>query len=184
MLARFRQGDEQAAAEIYARYAHRLRALATKQVGADLAQRIDPDDIVQSVFRTFFRRVSAGQYDVPDRDELWQLLLVVGLNKIRAVGAHHRATKRDVGNTMAGESYRKAIEREAGPEDEAFQVLRMVIDDVLEPFPVDQRRIIELRIEGYEVAEIAEKTSRAKRSVERVLQGFRQALENVLRHEE
>ncbi len=49
----------------------------------DLAGRVDADDIVQSVFRTFFRRVAKGDYEVPDGEELWKLFLVIALNKVR-----------------------------------------------------------------------------------------------------
>jgi RNA polymerase sigma-70 factor (ECF subfamily) len=96
LLRRLRAGSENAATEIYLRYATRLHALARSRLGEDLAPRVDAEDIVQSVFRTFFRRVSKGDYDVPDGEELWKLFLLMGLNKIRTVGTFHRAAKRDV----------------------------------------------------------------------------------------
>jgi hypothetical protein len=37
-----------------------------------------------------------------------------------------------------------------------------------------------MRIEGREINEIAEKTRRAKRSIERILQGFRKQLSETL----
>jgi DNA-directed RNA polymerase specialized sigma24 family protein len=40
--------------------------------------------------------------------------------------------------------------------------------------------MIRLRVEGFEVAEIATRTSRSKRSVERVLQQFRALLKGAL----
>src|SRR5437867_3654775 len=96
LLGRIRRGQGDAATLLYLRYADRLRALAIAQCSSDLARRVEPDDIVQSVFRTFFRRVSRGNYNVPAGEELWKLFLVIGLNKIRAAGAFHRAAKRDV----------------------------------------------------------------------------------------
>ena len=42
--------------------------------------------------------------------------------------------------------------------------------------PTPHRQIIELRIESYEVAEIAEKVGRSKRTVERLLQECRKQL--------
>jgi DNA-directed RNA polymerase specialized sigma24 family protein len=45
------------------------------------------------------------------------------------------------------------------------------------------RRMIELRIEGYEVAEIARLTRRSKRTVERTLQEFRKSLRTALGEE-
>src|SRR5438067_13394663 len=84
LLRRYRGGSEDAATQLYRRYAHRLRALARAKCSAQLARRVDADDIVQSVFRTFFHAASRGCYDVPAGDDLWNLLLVIALNKIRA----------------------------------------------------------------------------------------------------
>jgi RNA polymerase sigma-70 factor (ECF subfamily) len=181
LLRRFRQGQEDAATQLYLRYAERLRALAVAQASPDLAARVDPEDIVQSVFRTFFRRAAQGQYDVPEGEELWKLLLVIGLNKIRAVGAHHRAAKRDVRQTAGGDAYEMAVLRQADSSDEtALTILRLVLEDVLRQLPPSQQQIIGLRIEGHEVAEIARRVGRAKRSVERVLQDFRETLKGLV----
>ena len=89
LLRRLRGGSEDAATQLYLKYAKRLRALARATTSAQLARRVDADDIVQSVFRTFFRAASQGLYDVPAGDDLWKLLLVIALNKIRAAGIHH-----------------------------------------------------------------------------------------------
>ena len=86
LLRRVRQGNADAPSELYLRYASRLLALAEKQTGAELARRVDPEDIVQSVFRTFFRRAAQGHYDIPVGEEIWKLLLVIALNKVRGRG--------------------------------------------------------------------------------------------------
>ncbi|QDU21291.1 RNA polymerase sigma factor [Urbifossiella limnaea] len=172
LLGRFRRGEGDAATELYLRYARRLRAVAEAQTAPDLRRRLDPDDIVQSVFRTFFRRAAAGQYDVPAGEELWKLFLVIGLNKVRAVAAHHRAAKRDVAATGGD------ITSAAAPEsdDESLTALRLTIDEILARLPPAYREVVELRVAGHEVAEIAAQTGRAKRSVERILQEFRESL--------
>jgi len=94
---------------------------------------------------------------------------------MRDVGAHHRAAKRDVRRTAplatAGEG-----ESAGDRDDQALALLRLVIDDVLNGLPPGHRRIVELRVEGFEVAEIAKQTGRARRSVERILQEFRESL--------
>src|SRR5437588_12669938 len=96
LLARLRGGQKDAAMELYLRYAQRLRALVRARCSSQLARRLEPDDIVQSVFRRFFRRVLQGDYDVPPGEELWGLLLVIALNKIRTEETFHRAGKRDI----------------------------------------------------------------------------------------
>jgi RNA polymerase sigma-70 factor, ECF subfamily len=138
---------------------------------------VDPEDIVQSVFRTFFRRASLGHYTVPDGEEIWKLLLVMALNKVRATGAFHRAAKRDVRRTSGGEAFDRAVESQPGRDEAALNCLRMVINELLEGLPEAHRRMIELRIEGHEVNDIAAAVRRSKRSVERVLQDFRQRLD-------
>jgi RNA polymerase sigma-70 factor (ECF subfamily) len=180
-LRRFRGGDEDAATQLYLRYAGRLRAMAASKAAPELARRFDPEDIVQSVFRTFFRRAAAGQYQVPDGDELWKLFLVIGLNKVRALAAHHKAAKRDVRQTAGIDA---ADGDRPGGEEDDLRVLQMTIDEMLAPLPASHREIINMRIAGHEVAQIAAKTRRAKRSVERILQEFRTSLRGVLHEQE
>jgi RNA polymerase sigma-70 factor, ECF subfamily len=181
LLRRFRRGQDDAPTLLYLRYAQRLRALAASQSGPGLAARVDPEDIVQSVFRTFFRRAAEGQYDVPEGEEIWKLLLVIALHKIRAVGAFHRAARRDVRQTLGGEAYDRALDAESGQDESALAILRLVIDEVLDALPPSHRPIVELRIEGHEVSEIASRVQRSKRTVERVLQEFRQRLDAQIR---
>src|SRR5436305_1976833 len=50
LLRRFKAGSDEAATQLYLRYARRLYQLARSQCPADLAQRVDAEDIVQSVF--------------------------------------------------------------------------------------------------------------------------------------
>lgn len=182
LLVRFRQGEQDAATALYLRYAKRLQSLARKQTAADLARRFDPEDVVQSVFRTFFRRVVQGHYDIPAGDELWRLFLVISLNKLRDLAAFHRATKRNVAATV-DLSTGGTNASEGSSEGEALGALQMVVEEVLEALPELQRRMVELRIEGHEVAAIAAQTQRSKRTVERVLQQFRDQLQRMLADE-
>jgi RNA polymerase sigma-70 factor (ECF subfamily) len=180
LLRRFRRGEADAPTQLYLRYADRLQALAARQTSSELGKRLDPEDIVQTVFRTFFRRVAEGNYDVPDGEEIWKLLLVIALNKIRDAAVHHRAAKRDVRRTSSGEANELAIRNAEGKDEAALAVLHMVVDEVLEGLPESHRRMIELRIEGHEVAEISRELGRSKRSVERVLQNFRHRMGELI----
>src|SRR5215470_14698509 len=150
LLRRFRSGSEDAATELYVRYVHRLRALVRARCSSELARRIEPEDIVQSVFRRFFRRVIQGDYDVPAGEELWGLFLVIALNRIRAEETFQRAGKRDV---------RRTEERAAGvPLDvpdqrlgDDFTVLQLTVAEAMDTLPAAQRQMLELRIQGHEV---------------------------------
>lgn len=180
LLIRYRRGDNDAATELYLRYANRLRALSMARTSEALKTRVDSEDVVQSVFRTFFRRVSKGQYDVPEGNELWKLLLVIGLNKIRAMAIYHGAGKRDVAKTMQLESGAELPAGEVDSDGESLSVLRMTIEELLGQLPAQYREIVDQRIAGFEVREIAEATKRSKRTVERILQAFREKLSELI----
>ena len=183
LLRRFRGGQPDAATELYVRYAERLRALASGQVAPDLAPRFDPDDIVQSVFRTFFRHAARGQYDVPEGEDLWNLFMIIALHKIRSAATFHRAAKRDVRATATGLTDAPAGQHLAAPDEMALATLRMVIDELLGALPASMRAIVELRVEGHEVEEIARRTQRSRRSVERALHEFRARLSPLIRED-
>ncbi len=175
LLRRCRNGDDDAALQIYLKYAEKLICLAKKETSAELAARFDPEDIVQSVFRTFFRRVANGQYEAPDGDELWKLLLVMALNKVRTRATQHRAGKRDIrkteGSDSLDDSFRNRCEKET-----AETILRLSIDELIEQQPESHRAIIRHRINGLDVQAISDECGKSKRTVERVLQSFRQEL--------
>jgi RNA polymerase sigma-70 factor (ECF subfamily) len=173
LLRRYREGEDGAATALYRRYARRLRALAARHTGAEFAGRFDADDIVQSVFRVFFQGVRRRAYEVPPGGEIWGLLLVLALNKIRNQVEHHRAAKRAVHQTAGPDVARQ---RALSRDDAAAVFLRMVLDEQLADLPESNRAIVRLRMEGYEVGEIAERAGRSRRTVERVLRDFRDRL--------
>ncbi len=174
LLVRFQSGEDDAATALYTRYAARLMDLANRSTGDDLATRVDAEDIVQSVFRTFFRRVSDGHYLIPEGEELWKLLLVIALNKVRMIAVHHRAAKRNISRT------RSMGEQEIGEPTDTNEILKLTIEDILLTLPEPHQQVVHARIDGYEVAEIAQRVSLSRRSVERILQSFRKRLRETL----
>ena len=180
LLARVQAGSQDAAGELYRRYAQRLLALTRAKCGTDLAARVDVEDIVQSAFGSFFRGAQQGLYAAPNGEELWGLLLVIAVNKVRAKGAHHRAAKRDVRKTAGGDALGDAGFDPPADDESAAHLLRLVIDEVLGRLPEGHREVVRLRIEGYEVGEVAARTGRSKRTVERLLQEFRTRAADML----
>lgn len=179
LLRRVKEGNEDAATALYSRYAARLLRLADRQVYDDIAKYVDHEGIVQSVFRTFFRRASFGQYDIAESDGLWKLLLVIALNKIRSAGAYHRAARRNASQTRSLTDELAVAQSQVSGEEQALVHLQLTIDELLEGLPADHQKIILSRIDGHGVNEIAQSSGRAKRTVERILQRFRTQLESV-----
>jgi RNA polymerase sigma-70 factor, ECF subfamily len=174
LLRRYQTGDDAAATALYLRYAPRLRALAHQYCTPNYAGRFDADDVIQSVFRAFFHGARRRAYDVPPSGELWGLLMVLAVNKVRTLVGHHQADKRAVRQTAS------VADLDSHPalaaDDSAAAFLRLVMDEQMAALPESNRAIIRLRTEGHEVGEIALATGRSRRTVERVLQDFRARL--------
>ncbi|MGL5094634.1 MAG: RNA polymerase sigma factor, partial [Planctomycetia bacterium] len=91
-----RGGDEDAFSAIYNRYSEKLVRLARSRISERLSARIEAEDVVQSVFRTFFGRVQDGQFVFEGENDLWKLLVAMTLNKLRNKVDWHTAAKRNV----------------------------------------------------------------------------------------
>jgi RNA polymerase sigma-70 factor, ECF subfamily len=178
------EGSETAADRLYHRYASRLRALAKRKLPSDVTARVDADDVVQSVFRRFFDAARRGTYAAPTGEDLWNLLLVIALNRLRTLKARHRAAKRDSRRTVQPEENRGGLDATAqAPDQQPAAILRLVVDEALSRLPPGYQQVIELRVEGYDLAAIAHQTGRSKRTVERILQESRRALHDLLKED-
>src|SRR5262249_11157232 len=91
LAGRLQDGDDRAARELFARYAHRLAVLAERHLSDNLAARVDGEDVVQSVFRTFFRRCARGEFQIDSSAQLWRLLVKITVRKARAKARQHTA---------------------------------------------------------------------------------------------
>jgi RNA polymerase sigma factor (sigma-70 family) len=170
LLRRLAAGQETAADALYRRYADRIRSLASARLPEHLVARADPDDVVQSVFRAFFTNAKQGLYQVPDGETLWGLLAVVTVNKVRSLYEYHAAARRDARRTVPwGRTDVPILESDL-----------MAVRDVLDHLPATERAAVELRLEGYEVSEIAGQCGRSKRAVERSLQKARRHLTELV----
>lgn len=177
-LVRFvRGGDEAAAEELYRRYAARLRRLVADRCSPEFAPRFDPDDIVQSVFRVLYEGMRTRFYDVPQGGELWGLLFVLAVNKLRDQVAYHRAARRNVRRTTDAPDQAEALAR----DESTAALLRLTVEEYLAGLDETGRAIVALRMTGHSVDEVAERVGRAKRTVERVLQKARDQLDELLR---
>jgi len=177
LLNKLATGDADAATALYLRYARKLEEFANSKTGQDVRLQVDPEGVVHSVFRTFFRRASEGRYAVAEGEDLWKLLLVIALNKIRNRAAFHRAQKRNVNRTIHLDP---GLLNEGHRDQQAYAILKMTIEELLEAMTPIQKQIVNLRIQGEEVTDIARQAATSKRTVERTLQKFRQKLSDII----
>jgi RNA polymerase sigma factor (sigma-70 family) len=186
LLARFRGGDERAAEHLFNRYVGRLTALAQSRLSSKLARRIDADDVVQSAYRSFFRHARAGAFELEESGDLWKLLVVMTLNKLRGQVEHHQAGKRSMSVEQSVtmrqgavvQFQMEALASEPSPE-EALAVVEEVAELMRGLSPV-HCRMLELRLQGYRIEEIASEVNRSERGVRRLLDKVKERLHQRL----
>jgi RNA polymerase sigma-70 factor (ECF subfamily) len=102
------------------------------------------------------------------------------VRKARAVGRHHTAGIRDVSAEArpgADAGFFEAVAREPGPDAAAAFVDQ--IEDLLRGLPDLYARVIEMRLQGYSVSEIATPLGVSCRTVQRALRLLQQRLERA-----
>ena len=172
----WRAGNEGAARQLFEAYAEKLMALARRRISQRLASRLDPEDIVQSVFRTFFHRAREGEFSFHDQDDLAKLLVRITVHKTLRKVAFHKAEKRNaVRETGQGAEsqacWEELLDAEPSP-DEAVTFLDQ-LENFLSQLQPMERQILEMRLQGYTNDEISEKLNIYDRKIRRVLERVR-----------
>ncbi|MGC3971127.1 MAG: sigma-70 family RNA polymerase sigma factor [Pirellulales bacterium] len=177
LLKLWSSGQEAAATALVRRYSRRLHGLIVSQTSSALLSRMEVEDIAQSVFRLLFQSIQTKGYVLPEQTEMWGLLLVLALNKIRNRERELRAKKRSITRTNRGDF---DWDQFAGHQDAAVTFLKLMLEEEIDHLPEAQQKIIHMRLEGYDLATIAGECHRSTRTVERVLQTFRGKLEGLV----
>jgi DNA-directed RNA polymerase specialized sigma24 family protein len=183
LLQQLRDGDPHAAEALFALYAQRLTRIAEEHLSARLAGRIDGSDVVQSVFRTFFRRSAEGEFRIDSSAQLWRLLVKITLLKARAKGRYHTAGIRNVGAEAgpaaggSGEEWLvQAVSCTPGPLEAAMLVDQ--IETLLRGLPPMYCRVLDLRLQGFGPTEIATRLDVSRQTVHRALGLLQERLES------
>jgi RNA polymerase sigma-70 factor (ECF subfamily) len=183
LLAQWRDGNQEAAEALFRRYAERLVALARSRLSDRLASRVDPEDVVQSAYRSFFTGARAGRYALQRNGDLWRLLVAITLNKLHRQVEHHTAGKRAIGRQRrlavpggARSSQPPLLARDPTPAEAA--ALTDTLERLLRGLEPLERRMVELRLQGCSLDEIASDVCRSERTVRRLLERIRKRLED------
>jgi len=186
LMGRLRSGEDDAAREVFVRFAGRLVGLARRHLDVRLAARVDPEDVVQSAYKSFFVRQREGELEVGNWDGLWGVLTLITLRKCADRAVFNRAVKRDVTREMSPRATESgpdttellALDRAPSPDEavilaETVEALFRALDDP------DEKAILELSLQGFTTPEISERLGRAERSVRRLRERVRKRLERT-----
>jgi RNA polymerase sigma-70 factor (ECF subfamily) len=172
----WRLGDQDAARQIVDRYVDRLMLLARRRLSPRMASRIDPEDIVQSAFRSFFARAKAGRFVFADQDDVCKLLVRITLHKTLRQVAFHKAAKRDPSaETEQGDHHRERLLAllDAEPTPEAEVAFLDQLEHFFQGLNPQERQILEMRLQDYSNDEIALELGIYDRKIRRVIEHVR-----------
>jgi RNA polymerase sigma-70 factor (ECF subfamily) len=184
LMARLRAGDPEAAQQVFQRFARRLIGLAGTRLDGLLRQKVDPDDVMQSAFRSFFSRQADGQFELQSWDSLWALLAVITIRKCGRVSERYYSAARDVNREVAaGEDDETGedplcLSREPTPAEAA--ILADMVESLMRLLSSRDRQIVSLSLQGYTPQEVGEKIGRSERTVQRVLKDVRAWLQEKM----
>jgi RNA polymerase sigma-70 factor (ECF subfamily) len=184
-LAKLHRGDDAAAEELFGRFVHQLIALALRHIDLWLRHKVDPEDIVQSAYKSFFARYGTGNVDIVNWKSLWGLLALITVRKCAERAAYHRAARRDAGREMSPPRQDEAAPwlepfgREPTPLEAA--VLSETVEQLFAGLDEAERPVLELSLQGYTTREISERLGRAERTVRLLREGVRHRLERMQR---
>jgi len=180
-LARLRARDGTAARDLFERFARALAGMARGRFAPALQHKVDPEDVVQSAYKSFFARYGEGNLDVVNWNGLWGLLTIITLRKCAERVEYLRAACRDVGRESGpyvgpdGPVWPDPAGREPTPYEAA--ILTETVDRLLEGLDESERPIVELSLEGYSTQEISDRLKRSERTVRRIRERVRRRLE-------
>jgi DNA-directed RNA polymerase specialized sigma24 family protein len=191
-IAALKSGDEAAAQELWERYFARMVGLARAKLRAtrrpDAA--VDEEDVALSAFDSFCAGVARGRFPVlADRDDLWQLLVVIASRKVWALARQRHRQKRGAGqvhnatdlarggNSDDADVLAQVMGSEPTPDSAAMvaEEYRRLLDSLGDE---TLRKVAVWRMEGLNRDEIAERLGCARRTVARQLALIRAIWEN------
>ena len=179
-IGMLKRGDHGAAEQLWSAYIQRLVGLARTKIGRAPRRAADEEDVALSAFDSFCRRAERGQFArLSDRDDLWQILVVIterkAINLMRREGRKSRGEGKVLnfseatGPTSHGAVFdpRPSPEFAAQAAEEFRRLLGLLDDDSL-------REVAVRKMEGYTNRQIADRLGCIEQTVERKLRSIRQ----------
>lgn len=184
-LQGLRAGDSTAARKTWERYYDRLVRLAMQKLRSASRRVADEEDVVVAAFDSFCRGVKDGRFPkLDDRDDLWQVLVMLTARKAANQAKEQRRQKRG-GGLVRGESVfergddeplagiDQVVGGEPTPEfaeqvgEACSHLLNKLTDELLQSIAL-------AKLEGYTNDEIAARFGVRTRTIERKLSLIRE----------
>jgi DNA-directed RNA polymerase specialized sigma24 family protein len=191
-LVRLKAGDRAVVQKLFERYFQSLVDLARKKLLSVPRAASDEVDVAQCAFDSFCRRAEQGRFPrLDDRDDLWEVLVLITARKAHDLKEHEGRKKRNWRRTVSANQgpgsdsdgemplFAQLISREPDPgfaaevAEQYRHLLDKLGDDAL-------RTIVQRKLEGYNNEEIRIKLNCSLVTVERRLRQIRKCWKEEL----
>jgi RNA polymerase sigma-70 factor (ECF subfamily) len=184
LMGRIRQEDPLAEAAVFDRFVQRLAALVRSRLSAPMRQKLDPQDVTQSAFRSFFRRAKKDEFQLGGWDNLWSVLAQLTLRKCGHQVEHFHAACRDIRREvptgdLSQDSNASWLKIARDPTPAEAGILTEAVEQILAKLKERERPILLLGLQGHSIPEISTRVGRSRRTVYRVLEYVRKQLETL-----
>jgi len=169
-------GSSTAAGEAFRKYYEQLWWLVKQQMSPQLRRREEPDDVLQSAFRSFFRGIVEKGYRIDHSGALWSLLAEITHKKLLKHAEYYNAAKRDPRPEVPTHEL-NLFAGDPAPSEVAAVV--ELIEQVLDGLDPLYGEVLHLRLQGCTGTEIAEKLGCTREVVRHRLRRIRERLTHL-----
>ncbi len=178
-------GDEVILREFHRKFGPMLHGIADSRLAPSMRRRFDADDVVQSAFRTFFRRARIGYFKFDDNQRLWNLMCAITLTKLREKARFHtrhsRSVKREQSVEGSGESASARSELESSQPTPAESIeFADAFEALLSSLDENEQKLVDLKLQDLTNDEVAETLGVSERTVRRMLNRLQEKIEGAL----
>jgi RNA polymerase sigma-70 factor (ECF subfamily) len=157
LLARARDGDQAALTELVRQYEPKVRLVARVLLGPALRPYLDSLDLVQSVHRSLLVGLSQEKLDVSTPDHLIALALTLVRRKVARQWRRLQRQQRLDGRPGEPRSLADLLTSLSSTEDDPARAAQRKdqVDHLCANLSDAERRLLELRVQGYSLPETA-----------------------------
>jgi RNA polymerase sigma factor (sigma-70 family) len=158
LLARARRGDQVALTVLVQQYEPKLRIVARVLLGPALRPYLDSMDLVQSVHRSLLLGLRQEKFDITSPDHLLALALTMVRRKASRHWRRAQRQQRPGPGDSSGGDLAPVLTSLSSPHDDPARAAEFndQVKHLCDGLEAWQRRMLELRLQGYSTAEIAQ----------------------------
>lgn len=158
LLARARKGDQEALTQLMKQYESKVRLVARVLLGPALRPYLDSLDLVQSVHRSLLVGLRQDKFKLSTPDHLIALTLTMVRRKVARQWRHLQRQKRLDGGSHETGSLGDVLISLSGSQDDPSRIAQFndQVAHLCANLNEVERRLLEMRVQGYDLTEIAE----------------------------